>query len=67
MSAAQLAGSEGLGVWDMKCETFHVPFLFQDMLTLLGEALSSFPKPSEDPRELWQWLKGKEMEKQNQA
>lgn len=32
-------------------------FLFQDMLTLLGEALRSFPKPSEDPRDLWQRLK----------
>ncbi|KAM4886278.1 uncharacterized protein C8orf48 homolog [Sylvia borin] len=29
----------------------------RDMLTLLGEALRSFPKPSEDPRELWQRLK----------
>ncbi|XP_027561277.1 uncharacterized protein C8orf48 homolog isoform X5 [Neopelma chrysocephalum] len=29
----------------------------RDMLTLLGEALRSFPKPSEDPRALWQRLK----------
>ncbi|RMB98248.1 hypothetical protein DUI87_25151 [Hirundo rustica rustica] len=35
----------------------------QDMLTLLGEALKSFPKPSEDPRDLWQRLK--EMESLN--
>lgn len=32
------------------------------MLTLLGEALRSFPKPSEDPRDLWQRLTGQEME-----
>ncbi|KFP88423.1 Uncharacterized protein C8orf48, partial [Acanthisitta chloris] len=25
----------------------------RDVLTLLGEALRSFPKPSEDPRDLW--------------
>ncbi|XP_009956061.1 PREDICTED: uncharacterized protein C8orf48 homolog, partial [Leptosomus discolor] len=30
----------------------------RDVLTLLGEALRSFPKPSEDPRNLWQKLKG---------
>ncbi|XP_058704001.1 uncharacterized protein C8orf48 homolog [Poecile atricapillus] len=34
----------------------------RDMLTLLGEVLRSFPKPSEDPRDLWQRLKGQEME-----
>ncbi|XP_062358953.1 uncharacterized protein C8orf48 homolog [Cinclus cinclus] len=38
----------------------------RDMLTLLGEALRSFPKPSEDPRDLWQRLKGQEMENHNQ-
>ncbi|XP_066058475.1 uncharacterized protein C8orf48 homolog [Chamaea fasciata] len=32
-------------------------FYSRDMLTLLGEALRSFPKPSEDPRDLWQRLK----------
>ncbi|XP_075291271.1 uncharacterized protein C8orf48 homolog isoform X4 [Opisthocomus hoazin] len=30
----------------------------RDVLTLIGEALRSFPKPSEDPRNLWQRLKG---------
>ncbi|XP_027749636.1 uncharacterized protein C8orf48 homolog isoform X2 [Empidonax traillii] len=30
----------------------------RDVLTLLGEALRSFPKPSEDPRALWQRLEG---------
>ncbi|XP_030305219.1 uncharacterized protein C8orf48 homolog isoform X2 [Calypte anna] len=29
----------------------------RDVLTLLGEALRSLPKPSEDPRSLWQRLK----------
>ncbi|XP_075291269.1 uncharacterized protein C8orf48 homolog isoform X2 [Opisthocomus hoazin] len=29
----------------------------RDVLTLIGEALRSFPKPSEDPRNLWQRLK----------
>ncbi|XP_027561276.1 uncharacterized protein C8orf48 homolog isoform X4 [Neopelma chrysocephalum] len=33
----------------------------RDMLTLLGEALRSFPKPSEDPRALWQRLKGQKI------
>ncbi|XP_014811503.1 PREDICTED: uncharacterized protein C8orf48 homolog isoform X2 [Calidris pugnax] len=28
-----------------------------DVLTRIGEALGSFPKPSEDPRNLWQRLK----------
>ncbi|KAM6057361.1 uncharacterized protein C8orf48 homolog [Theristicus caerulescens] len=32
-----------------------------DVLTLIGEALRSFPKPSEDPRNLWQRLKGQKM------
>ncbi|XP_068265761.1 uncharacterized protein C8orf48 homolog [Nyctibius grandis] len=31
----------------------------RDVLTLIGEALRSFPKPSEDPRNLWQRLKVK--------
>ncbi|XP_032557594.1 uncharacterized protein C8orf48 homolog isoform X3 [Chiroxiphia lanceolata] len=31
----------------------------RNMLTLLGETLRSFPKPSEDPRALWQRLKGR--------
>ncbi|KAM7094997.1 uncharacterized protein C8orf48 homolog isoform 1-T7 [Ciconia maguari] len=31
----------------------------RDVLTLIGEALGSFPKPSEDPRKLWQRLKVK--------
>ncbi|XP_056347262.1 uncharacterized protein C8orf48 homolog [Oenanthe melanoleuca] len=35
----------------------------RDMLTLLGEALRSFPKPSED---LWQRLKDQEMKNLNQ-
>ncbi|KAM9274545.1 uncharacterized protein C8orf48 homolog isoform 2-T2 [Morus bassanus] len=30
----------------------------RDVLTLIGEALRSCPKPSEDPRNLWQRLKG---------
>ncbi|KAM6381566.1 uncharacterized protein C8orf48 homolog isoform 3-T3 [Pluvialis apricaria] len=30
-----------------------------DVLARIGEALGSFPKPSEDPRNLWQRLKGK--------
>ncbi|OPJ89772.1 hypothetical protein AV530_003919 [Patagioenas fasciata monilis] len=30
----------------------------RDVLTHIGEALESFPKPSEDPRNLWQRLKG---------
>ncbi|KAM9600155.1 uncharacterized protein C8orf48 homolog isoform 6-T6 [Morphnus guianensis] len=30
----------------------------RDVLTLIGEALRSFPKPSEDPKNLWQKLKG---------
>nr|XP_009942865.1 PREDICTED: uncharacterized protein C8orf48 homolog [Opisthocomus hoazin] len=34
----------------------------RDVLTLIGEALRSFPKPSEDPRNLWQRLKGQEMQ-----
>ncbi|KAM6124711.1 uncharacterized protein C8orf48 homolog [Phoenicopterus ruber ruber] len=33
----------------------------RDVLTRIGEALRSFPKPSEDPRNLWQRLKGQEM------
>ncbi|KAM9373766.1 uncharacterized protein C8orf48 homolog [Phaethornis superciliosus] len=33
----------------------------RDVLTRLGEALRSFPKPSEDPRSLWQRLKGQKM------
>jgi len=45
-----------------KPSNFHVSFLFQDVLTLIGEALRSFPKPSEDPRNLWQRLKGQEMQ-----
>ncbi|XP_074004098.1 uncharacterized protein C8orf48 homolog isoform X1 [Numenius arquata] len=32
-----------------------------DVLTRIGEALGSFPKPSEDPRNLWQRLKGQTM------
>ncbi|XP_075018642.1 uncharacterized protein C8orf48 homolog isoform X2 [Calonectris borealis] len=31
----------------------------RDVLTLIGEAFRSFPKPSEDPRNLWQRLKVK--------
>uniref|UniRef100_A0A8B9M3C1 Uncharacterized protein n=1 Tax=Accipiter nisus TaxID=211598 RepID=A0A8B9M3C1_9AVES len=31
----------------------------RDVLTLIGEALRSFPKPSEDPKNLWQKLKVK--------
>uniref|UniRef100_A0A8C2YER9 Uncharacterized protein n=2 Tax=Coturnix japonica TaxID=93934 RepID=A0A8C2YER9_COTJA len=31
----------------------------RDVLTLIGESLRSFPKLSEDPRNLWQKLKGK--------
>ncbi|XP_042680801.1 uncharacterized protein C8orf48 homolog isoform X2 [Centrocercus urophasianus] len=31
----------------------------RDVLTLIGETLRSFPKLSEDPRNLWQKLKGK--------
>ncbi|KAM6061062.1 uncharacterized protein C8orf48 homolog [Chlamydotis macqueenii] len=31
----------------------------RDVLTHIGEALRSFPKPSEDPRNLWERLKGK--------
>lgn len=48
-------------VRDTKPGNFHVPFLFQDVLTRIGEALESFPKPSEDPRNLWQRLKGHKM------
>ncbi|KAM6300207.1 LOW QUALITY PROTEIN: uncharacterized protein C8orf48 homolog [Aegotheles albertisi] len=33
----------------------------RDVLTRLGEALRSFPKPSEDPRKLWQRLKDQNM------
>ncbi|KAM6252542.1 uncharacterized protein C8orf48 homolog [Spheniscus humboldti] len=33
----------------------------RDALTLIGEALRSFPKPSEDPRNLWQRLKHQKM------
>ncbi|XP_064934132.1 uncharacterized protein C8orf48 homolog isoform X2 [Columba livia] len=33
----------------------------RDVLTRIGEALESFPKPSEDPRNLWQRLKGHKM------
>ncbi|XP_050166609.1 uncharacterized protein C8orf48 homolog isoform X2 [Myiozetetes cayanensis] len=33
----------------------------RDVLTLLGEALRSFPKPSEDPRALWQRLEGQKI------
>ncbi|KAM6353912.1 uncharacterized protein C8orf48 homolog [Alca torda] len=32
-----------------------------DVLMHIGEALRSFPKPSEDPRNLWQRLKGQKM------
>ncbi|XP_064569069.1 uncharacterized protein C8orf48 homolog [Zonotrichia leucophrys gambelii] len=39
-------------------EKLEEQFYSRDMLTLLGEALRSFPKPSEDPRDLWQRLKG---------
>ncbi|XP_058670043.1 uncharacterized protein C8orf48 homolog [Ammospiza caudacuta] len=41
-------------------EKLEEQFYSRDMLTLLGEALRSFPKPSEDPRDLWQRLKGQE-------
>ncbi|RLV98376.1 hypothetical protein DV515_00010747 [Chloebia gouldiae] len=41
-------------------EKLEEKFYSRDMLTLLGEALRSFPKPSEDPRDLWQRLKGQE-------
>ncbi|XP_041280339.1 uncharacterized protein C8orf48 homolog [Onychostruthus taczanowskii] len=41
-------------------EKLEEQFYSRDMLTLLGEALKSFPKPSEDPRDLWQRLKGQE-------
>ncbi|XP_054497609.2 uncharacterized protein C8orf48 homolog [Agelaius phoeniceus] len=41
-------------------EKVEEQFYSRDMLTLLGEALRSFPKPSEDPRDLWQRLKGQE-------
>nr|XP_041572145.1 uncharacterized protein C8orf48 homolog isoform X2 [Taeniopygia guttata] len=34
-------------------EKLEEKFYSRDMLTLLGEALRSFPKPSEDPRDLW--------------
>ncbi|XP_063272780.1 uncharacterized protein C8orf48 homolog isoform X3 [Prinia subflava] len=44
-------------------EKLEEQFYSRDMLTLLGEALRSFPKPSEDPRDLWQRLK--EMESLN--
>uniref|UniRef100_A0A8C5UDS7 Uncharacterized protein n=1 Tax=Malurus cyaneus samueli TaxID=2593467 RepID=A0A8C5UDS7_9PASS len=43
-------------------EKLEEQFYSRDMLTLLGEALRSFPKPSEDPRDLWQRLKGQEIE-----
>ncbi|KAM4767958.1 uncharacterized protein C8orf48 homolog isoform 1-T2 [Cyanocitta cristata] len=43
-------------------EKLEEHFYCRDMLTLLGEALRSFPKPSEDPWDLWQRLKGQEME-----
>lgn len=33
----------------------------RDVLTLIGEALRSLPKPSEDPKNLWQRLKGQKM------
>ncbi|XP_005497163.3 uncharacterized protein C8orf48 homolog [Zonotrichia albicollis] len=38
-------------------EKLEEQFYSRDMLTLLGEALRSFPKPSEDRRDLWQRLK----------
>ncbi|XP_077642702.1 uncharacterized protein C8orf48 homolog [Lonchura striata] len=41
-------------------EKLEEKFYSRDMLTLLGEALRNFPKPSEDPRDLWQRLKGQE-------
>ncbi|KAL9836832.1 uncharacterized protein C8orf48 homolog isoform 1-T2 [Geothlypis trichas] len=41
-------------------EKLEEQFYSRDMLTLLGEALRSFPKPSEDPRDLWQRLKAQE-------
>lgn len=47
--------------WNTNPSNFHVSFLFQDVLTLIGEALRSFPKPSEDPKNLWQKLKGQKM------
>ncbi|KFZ55010.1 Uncharacterized protein C8orf48, partial [Antrostomus carolinensis] len=34
-------------------EKFEEQLYSRDVLTLLGEALRSFPKPSEDPRSLW--------------
>ncbi|XP_026704236.1 uncharacterized protein C8orf48 homolog isoform X3 [Athene cunicularia] len=34
----------------------------RDVLTRIGEALRSFPKPSENPANLWQRLKGKRQE-----
>ena len=75
MSAAYLVAFEGLDVaansrpviQDMRNgrntnpSNFHVSFLFQDVLTLIGEALRSLPKPSEDPKNLWQRLKGQKM------
>ncbi|KAM6253886.1 uncharacterized protein C8orf48 homolog isoform 2-T2 [Porphyrio hochstetteri] len=33
----------------------------RDVLTLIGEALRSLPKPLEDPRNLWQKLKGQKI------
>ncbi|XP_054694898.1 uncharacterized protein C8orf48 homolog isoform X1 [Grus americana] len=33
----------------------------RDVLTHIGEAVRSLPKPSEDPRNLWQRLKGQKM------
>ncbi|XP_053811899.1 uncharacterized protein C8orf48 homolog isoform X2 [Vidua chalybeata] len=41
-------------------EKLEEKFYSRDMLSLLGEALRSFPKPSVDPRDLWQRLKGQE-------
>ncbi|XP_028939985.1 LOW QUALITY PROTEIN: uncharacterized protein C8orf48 homolog, partial [Antrostomus carolinensis] len=43
-------------------EKFEEQLYSRDVLTLLGEALRSFPKPSEDPRSLWQRLKGQKID-----
>lgn len=71
MGAAHLVASEGLdlaaagGAGIQKRREYKpkscVSFVFQDVLTHIGEALRSFPKPSEDPRSLWQRLKSQKI------